>query len=65
MATVTLLINGEWKRALESVDKLPVWNLLPEPSAPRAFMKVQIQREGLRANRRGQFGEARRAFESS
>ena len=49
MATVQRLINGEWSKALESVDKLPVWGLLPEPEATRAFMKVQIQREGLRA----------------
>ena len=49
MATVQRLINGEWSAALESVDKLPVWKLLPEPEATRAFMKAQIRREGLRA----------------
>ena len=26
-----------------------MWKLLPEPEATRAFMKAQIQREGLRA----------------
>merc|ERR1719217_1293833 len=49
MSTVQLLIKGEWQKALASVDKLPVWNLLPEPDATRAFMKTQIKREGLRA----------------
>ena len=49
MSCVQLLIHGEWTKALASVDSLPVWNLLPSPQETKAFMKKQIQREGLRA----------------
>ena len=48
MAGARALLKGEWKKCLDPICALKVWDQFPEPKAVRAMVGTRIKEEGLR-----------------
>lgn len=48
MHAAKALQAGEWKKSVELLVSIKIWNLFPEPEHIRAMIKEKIQIEGLR-----------------
>ena len=42
------LAAGEWKKAVELINSIKIWDLMPEPEKVKSMLSAQIQEEGLR-----------------
>jgi len=49
MSASQQLLSGKWDVAATSLVSMPVWNLLADPKGSRAFLRRQLQVEGVRA----------------
>jgi len=42
------LAAGEWKKSIQFIDSIKIWDLMPDASTIKAMLAKQIQEEGLR-----------------
>ena len=48
MQAARALAAGEWKRSVELISGIKIWELMPQPEKIKAMLEAQIQEEGLR-----------------